>query len=244
MEKKPPVLLAIDRAAKSIVDRLPKDMTPERFMGALATCCQKNPVLMTCNPASVLLAAYEAAELGIDLTPSQQYGYLIPYNGSAQFMLGYRGMIQMAYRTGVVTPGGFGAEVVYEHDFFERTFAPKKNLIHVPNKEDRGEAIGAYAFIQYIDGTFDFEYLTAKEIESHRKHSKVRNSLMWTEFWTEAWRKTCIRVIAKRLPMDGEAFEILVRAINREAERDLSITPDPPAEKQSTMATLKEKLGV
>lgn len=240
MERKPAVLHAIERATKQITGRLPAGMTPDKFMYGLITCVQKNPALLNCEQASVLLAAYEAAELGISLSPTLQLGYLIPYGQKAQFQVSYRGMVQKAYESGAVT--SFFAEVVYANDRFERQFAPKRNVFHAPADGDRGTAIGAYALVEFKDGHIEFEYLTAEQIATHKKQSKQQNSLMWTQFWEEAWRKTAIRVLSKRLPLANPGFEKLVEVINTEAERELDVTPPAPAPKVSTVATLKERL--
>jgi recombination protein RecT len=100
-QQKSPVLQAIEQAKPQFEGRLTKSMpnlTTERFMFGIATAVQKNPILLDCEPKSVLLAAYEAAELGVNMNPSLQLGYMIPYGKQAQFQLGYRGMVQKATR--------------------------------------------------------------------------------------------------------------------------------------------------
>lgn len=224
-----PVIEAINKAKDAFQGRLPKGMTAERFIFGLMTTVQKNPDLLECEPQSVLLAAYEAAECGLDLTPSRQLGYIIPYfnkeigKKQAQFQPGYRGMIQVAYRTGQVKT--FFAEVVYEKDVFKRIFAPRRSVIHEPAEGDRGNRIGAYALIEFENGDFDFEYLTAAQIEVHRKHSKKPDSLMWGPFWEEAWRKTPMRILFKRVPIEGAEMDKLAEVIANDAERDLELEP-------------------
>jgi recombinational DNA repair protein RecT len=173
-----------------------------------------------------MLAAYDAAELGISLSPSLQLGFLIPYKAACQFQVSYRGLIQKARETKEVKT--FFAEVVYECDKFERQFAPKRNLFHAPgdeNERTKANAIGAYAFIEFIDGSIDWEYLSDEQIERRRKHSKNPNSLMWATFWEEGWRKTPIRVLWKRLPLTNQAMERLAEHIAKEAEAEQE--PEP-----------------
>jgi recombination protein RecT len=225
--QEPTVLQAIKAAKPQFEGRLPKSlpsgMTPEKFMLGVATAVQKNPALLECDPKSVLLAAYEAAELGINLSPTLQLGYLIPYAKQAQFQLSYRGMIQKGYESGAIR--NFFAEVVYEKDGFTRQLAPKRNLFHAPGDGDRGQPIGAYALVEFKTGNIEFEYLTAEQIQRHRKHSKQPDSLMWVKFWEEGWRKTPIRVLSKRLPMTNPELETLAEAIARDAENDLETEP-------------------
>jgi recombination protein RecT len=189
----------------------------------LATAVQKNPDLLGCEPGSLLLAAYEAAELGVSLSPTLQLGYLIPYGGKAQFQISWRGLVQRAYETGCVR--SFFGEVVYERDKFERQYAPKRNLFHAPADGDRGEEIGAYAFIEFKDGTVDWEFADKKLIERHRKHSKQPDSLMWSKFHEEAWKKTAIRILAKRLPLSNPGMEALAEVVERDAKSE--IEPEP-----------------
>jgi recombination protein RecT len=217
------VLEAITAAKVNIVGRLTNGMDADRFILGVQTAIQKNPALLQCDPKSVLLAAYDAAELGINLSPSLSLGYLIPYGQQCNFQVSYRGLIQKSYETKAVR--SFFAEVVYEHDRFERQYAPKRNLFHAPAEGDRGEIIGAYAFIEFVDRTVDWEFMTTEQIERRRKHSKQPDSLMWTKFKEEGYRKTPIRNLWKRIPLSNPGMERLAEAIHREAAEE--IDPEP-----------------
>lgn len=213
------VLEMIETSKTNFEGRLPAGMTVERFMYGLATSVQKNPALQECDPKSVVLAAYEAAEVGCNLSPSLALGWIIPYGKSAQFQPSYRFFIQRAYETGAVA--AFYAEVVYANDFFSREFAPKRTVKHLPPTDgNRGEPIGAYALVEFKDGHLDWEYVTKEQIERHRKASKMPDSIMWTKFWEEGWRKTPIRLLTKRLPMTNPGLEKLAELVNRDAESD------------------------
>jgi len=226
----------IQSAKDKIFLRLPKDVRidKERFFLGLMTAIQKSKAtaqagksLADCDPGSVLLAAYEAAEVGCPLMPNLQLGWLIPYGGQAQFQPSYRFFIQRAYETGDVK--AFYAEVVYPGDQLDRQYAPKKNLFHAPGERKSmkvGDALGAYALIEYKDGTIDWEYLTAEQIGRHRDCSKQKNSMKWVEFWEEGWRITPIRVLAKRIPLKSPSMERLAEIINKDAENELAISID------------------
>jgi recombination protein RecT len=232
--KKPePVLERLNLAKTNLQARLPQGIDRDRFFLGILTAVQKSKAnakpgtsLADCDPNSVLLAAYDAAEVGCSLSPALALGWLIPYGKEAQFQPSYRFFIQKAYETGEVKT--FYAEVVYVCDEFMRQFAPKRNLMHAPGNGERTmkTAIGAYAFIEFQDGTVDWEYLTAEQIGRHRAHSKQPNSMKWVGFWEEGWRITPIRVLSKRLPLKNRSFENLVEMVNRDAERDLIIPAD------------------
>ncbi|GEM_PF-1546909 len=239
--QKPAVLQAIEQAKPQFEGRLPANITAEKFMFGVATAVQKNPALLNCDTKSVLLAAYEAAELGVSLSPTLQLGYLIPYGNQAQFQISYRGMVQKAYETGAVA--SFFAEVVYENDRFERQLAPKRNIFHAPADGERGEPIGAYALVEFKDGHLEYEYLTSEQIARHRKHSKQPDSMMWKTFWEEGWRKTPIRVLAKRLPLTNPGMEKLAEVIERDAEKDAEATPAGALVLEEQSPLLAERSG-
>ncbi|MCU1316966.1 MAG: RecT protein [Candidatus Acidoferrum typicum] len=220
---KRPVVQLIKDSAAEFAKRLPATMDATRWAMQLATAVQKNPDLLACEPGSLLLAAYEAAELGVSLNPTLQLGFLIPYNGKAQFQISWRGLVQRAYQTGCVR--AFFAEVVFKNDKFERQFAPKRNLFHAPADGDRGEELGAYALVEFKDGSIDWEFCDKALIERHRKHSKQPDSLMWSKFHEEAWRKTAIRILAKRLPLSNPRMEALAEVVERDAHDDMELEP-------------------
>jgi recombination protein RecT len=220
---KRPVVQLIKESAPEFAKRLPATADPTKWTMQLATLVQKNTDLLNCDPGSLLLAAYEAAELGVSLSPTLHLGYLIPYHGRAQFQISWRGLVQRAYQTGCVR--AFYAEVVYERDKFERQYAPKRNIFHAPAEGDRGEEIGAYALVEFKDGSLDWEWADKKLIERHRKHSKQPDSVMWTSFHEEAWKKTAIRILAKRLPISNPGMEALAEVIERDAQAEME--PEP-----------------
>jgi recombination protein RecT len=225
-----PVLEVIEKGKQGFFDRLPKDIDRERLWLGLVTLIQKRPDIAECDPKSIIIAGYEAAELGINLNPALGLGYVIPYKGIAQFQLGYRGMIQKAYEMGVAKL--IFAEVVYEKDQFRRVLAPMRTLEHVPPalSADRGAAIGSYSFIELRDGAVDFEVMTKEQIQRHQAHSKYPDSLMWKTFWEEAWRKTPLRIHFKRIPLSSAGIEKFAELIFKDAEKDFDFDiPDTNA---------------
>jgi recombination protein RecT len=222
---KRPVLDAIVGQRVAFMNRLPHDMDADKFLVGVTTAVQKNKDLLACDPKSVILAAYDAAEMGISLSPALALGWLIPYGQACNFQVSYRGLVQKSYQTGGIKH--FFAEVVYEGDKFERQFAPKRNLFHAPGEgsRTRDTAMGAYAFVEFVDGAIDWEFLTTEQIERRRTHSKQPNSLMWSKFWEEGYRKTPIRVLWKRLPLLNAAMERLAEQIGKEVEQEAEEEP-------------------
>lgn len=110
---------------------LPSVMTPERFSRIVLSALSTNPKLAETSPQSFLGAMMTAAQLGMEPNTPLGQAYLIPFWNSkaraleCQFQLGYKGLIDLAYRSGDVST--IMAQVVYENDEFEYSFGLEPN---------------------------------------------------------------------------------------------------------------------
>ena len=99
---------------------LPSVITPERFTRIVLSAISVNPKLGQCTPQSFLGAMMTSAQLGLEVNTPLGQAYVLPYNNKgkmeAQFQLGYKGLIDLAYRSGEVEV--IQAHVVYENDEF------------------------------------------------------------------------------------------------------------------------------
>lgn len=131
---------------------LPAVMTPERFTRIVLSALSTNPKLGQTTPQSFLAAMMTAAQLGMEPNTPLGQAYLIPfYNNKThcsecQFQLGYKGLIDLAYRSGEVSI--IQAQVVYEHDSFNYSFGLEPVLKHIPAVSDRGEPTYVYAMFR------------------------------------------------------------------------------------------------
>src|SRR5882724_3004710 len=105
----PAVLDLIQNAKTNFLARLPKGTDSTKFIMGIMTAIQKSKAtakpgasLADCDPQSVLLAAYDAAEVGCSLSPALAQGWLIPYGKECNFQPSYRFFIQKAYETNEV----------------------------------------------------------------------------------------------------------------------------------------------
>jgi recombination protein RecT len=113
---------ALARTHKDIVrDRLPKLMeampqTMQARFRQAAIAAAMNPSLSNCTTESIIAALFACARLEIVPDPTTRQAYIIPYGGKATLVLGYPGMIQLAYEAcpGIRIQSG----VVYEEDEF------------------------------------------------------------------------------------------------------------------------------
>lgn len=211
----------INRMSGEIAKALPSVITPERFSRIALSAVSANPKLAETTPQSFLAAMMTAAQLGMEVNTPLGHAYLIPYRNhgvmEAQFQLGYKGLLDLVYRSGDVS--SVQAQVVCEHDDFEYSYGLEPTLRHVPARSNRGDATHVYAVFRTKDGGYGFEVMSMEDIRAHaRKHSKSYGSGPWQTNFEEMAKKTVLKRCLKYAPMKTEFF--------RQANRDETISTE------------------
>lgn len=152
-----------------------------RFVAAVISAVSVNPELQKCDAGTVLSAALLGESL--NLSPSPQLGqyYMVPYNDKnrgkvAQFQIGYKGLVQLAVRSGyyrkiVVLPIKEGELVRF--DPMEEEISVR--LIEDDNTRETAPTVGYYAMFEYIGGSFrKIMYWSREKMEHHAdRYSKA-----------------------------------------------------------------------
>ena len=198
-------------ARERLSNRLPGDMDPDRFAAIILSELSREPKLLACKPATVMRAMFSAAQLGLEPDPTRGLAYLIPYGNECQLVVGYKGLIQLAYRSGLV--GSINARVVYEGEPFEYEEGTAARLIHKPLPplcDERGldtrERLGAYSICRLLNGGVSAEFMFEAEIQALRKRyvKASRQDSPWNTNPDEMRKKTVLRRHAKTLPQCAE----------------------------------------
>lgn len=224
--KQPTTLLGVVRSPsfqKQMALAMPKSMTPDRLTRIVMTECRKTPALMKCAPESFYGAVLQCAALGLEPGSALGHCYLLPFgNGkdksgrpNAQLIIGYRGMIDLARRSGQII--SLQAWTVHAQDTFNYQLGLNPDIEHVPaSVADRGPVTHVYAVAKLKGGGVQFEVMSRAEIEKIRSASKAGNSGPWSSHWDEMAKKTVIRRLFKYLPVSIEA----VRAVEIDEKTD------------------------
>lgn len=182
---------------------LPSVITPERFTRMVLTALSSTPKLQTCTPQSFLGAMMQAAQLGVEPNTPLGQAYLIPYGNVCQFQLGYKGLIDLAYRSGEVS--SIQAHEVHENDTFEYEYGLEPKLKHVPAQKDRGNVIMYYAVLKLKNGGIGFEVMSREDVEKFAmKKSKAYRSGPWQTDFDEMAKKTVLKKVLKYAPLKTE----------------------------------------
>lgn len=193
---------------------LPKHLTPERMVRVAMTAIQNTPKLLDCDRQSLYGAIMRSAQLGLEPDGVLGQAYLIPFKRSwkdgnewkskmeVQFIPGYKGLIDLARRSGEVS--NIIAKEVYAQDEFDVDWSKEMPFIHKPklggarNPED---VVYFWAMARFKDGGFHWDYMTRQEVEAIRDKGNGGKNAVWKDYFIEMGKKTAIRRIAKYLPM-------------------------------------------
>lgn len=190
---------------------LPKVCTPDRFARVALTCIRKNPKLAEAlqtmeGKMSVASCFMKCAELGIE--PDGRRAYLIPYKTDVQLIIDYKGIAELAMRSGFVA--NIHADKVCENDEFEYNVGMiEKHKINF--KEDRGDSYAYYAIVTFRDGTKKCEVMSKAEVDTIKERSaawgawlKYKKICPWNTDYDEMAKKTVFKRLAKWIPQSPE----------------------------------------
>ena len=218
------------KAMKSV---LPKHMPAERMARISLIEIRRNPKLAQADPATLIGAILVASQLGLE-PGIQGMGYLIPYYNKnrkcyeVQFQVGYRGMMDLARRSGGV--GMITAEAVREADEFSYRMGTDPSIHHVPAAGDRGPITHFYSVAKLVpSGHVQFRVMTLADVEKVRDlHSKANAGGFspWKDHFEEMGLKTLIRRNCKYLPTSPE-FQ---KAISLDEMADAGVAQNLAAE--------------
>lgn len=183
--------------------------TPQ-FVSSLVTLINATPQLQKAfyeAPITIVQSALKAATYDLPIDPSLGYAYIVPFNNKqsdgskraeAQFILGYKGMIQLALRTGVYKTINVSDVRVGEVQSYDRL----KGEIDIKWIEDDDEReqtpIAGYAgYYKLINGTEHTIYMTVKQIDAHEK--KHRKGQYRGKGWNDDYDAMCQKTVLRKL---------------------------------------------
>ena len=247
----------ITKMLPAIKAALPSVITPERFSRIVTTALSSNPKLQQCTPNSFLGAMMQAAQLGVEPNTPLGQAYLIPYMNhgklECQFQLGYKGLIDLAYRSGEIST--IQAQIVCANDEFDYSFGLEPTLKHVPAKRDRGDATHVYAVYRKKDGGYGYEVMSMDDVRQHaQKYSKSYGNGPWKTNFEEMAKKTVLKKLLKLAPLRSDfqrgltadesiKTEILPDMYEAEDVTDYEVVDEPQTPQEATPVTVDDSTG-
>lgn len=194
-------------AVKAQISKVVGGKGGDRFISSLLSAVQANPALQECSNSSLVSAAMLGQAL--NLSPSPQLGqyYMVPYLDNkmhrkvAQFTLGYKGMIQLALRSGQYKKLNVLAikegELV-KYDPLEEEI--EVNLIEDEAEREAAPTAGYYAYFEYLNGFRKTLYWSKAKMEAHAEHySKGYASHKGYTFWERDFDAMAYKTMLRQL---------------------------------------------
>lgn len=212
-----------------IAKALPSVLTAERFTRMALTAVSTNPTLSECSQKSFLGALMTAAQLGLEPNTPLGQAYIIPYRNKgrleAQFQIGYKGLLDLAHRSGEFST--IYAHTVYENDEFEFEFGLDQMLKHKLARGERGAATHYYAVYHLVNGGYGFEIMTKADAHAHQQRYSKASSVYspWSTNFDEMAKKTVIKKLLKYAPIKTEFARQVIsdESIKTEINEDMSL---------------------
>lgn len=227
---------------------MPKHMSSERMYQIALSAINTTPKLAECSPATLLSCVMKCSALGLEPSAVDGLGraYILPYRSKqgmqAQLILGYKGMIALARRSGEIKD--ISARAVYEGDEFDYSFGLDEHLSHKPAARDHKDGekpTHVYMVAHFKDGGHYMDVMTFQEVEAIRKRSKAANNGPWVTDYEAMAKKTVIRRAFPCLPVSVEAQSAAASDETSGGYVDqLSFDPIMPADEESARKDVLE----
>jgi recombination protein RecT len=160
------------------------------------------------SPMTVIQASLKAASFDLPVDQNLGYAYIVPFNNfnkdsgtskmEATFILGWKGMHQLAIRTGAYKT--INVVDVREGELKSYNRLTEEIEIEFIEDEDERESkpvIGYVGYYRLVNGTEKTIYMTVKQIENHEK--KFRKGKYQGKGWRDDWDAMARKTVYRRL---------------------------------------------
>ena len=211
------------------------------FLASLLDLYTGDGNLMACDPVAVIQEAMKAAALKLPIAKSLGFAYNVPFkdkNGNPipTFIMGYRGYIQLAMRTGQYK--AINADAVYEGE--KVNFNRVTGILEITGAPTSDKAIGYFAYIEMLNGFYKAIYWPREKVEAHAKAKsrswKMSSSPWHTDFDSMACKTLLRQILSKYGFMSIEYMTAIANdndeRVEQEVMQNANATPiiiDDPA---------------
>lgn len=197
------------------------------FISSIISAVSTNPALAKAEPMSIISSAAIAASLNLPINPSLGFAYIVPYGTQAQFQIGWKGLVQLAMRSGQyktlniakVPEGGIKSHntITGEMEFNSGIESEK--------------TIGYVLYFKLLNGFEKYFYMSREKCEAHgKKYSKSYASGQWAKDFDSMALKTVAKNGLARYGILSVAMQTAIEK-DQAIEQDGQISyPDAPQE--------------
>jgi len=209
------------------------------FVTSVLQIVSSSDLLSKADQQSLFNAAATAATLDLPIQPSLGFAYIVPYKGQAQFQIGWKGLVQLAQRTGQYK--SINVIEVYENQF--KSFNSLTEAIEADwTTQGSGKVVGYCAYFSLLNGFEKTAYWTTEKVNQHAlKYSQAYKSDRGISPWKdkdqfhEMAKKTVLKnTLSKYGPMSIEMQKAITfdQGVVEDIDHELVTYPDNQIEKK------------
>jgi recombination protein RecT len=229
----------LDSMRPQVERALPAHIQADRFLRVVLTTLRTNPKLAACEPNSFLAAMMTAAQLGLEINTPLGEAYIIPYKTEANFQIGYKGLLSLAYRTNQYRM--IYAMEVYKNDTFSFEYGLEPKLRHVPAPAPEGEPTHYYAVYHLVNDGRAFRVWTREKVERHAQQFsqsyKAKTDSPWKSDFDSMAKKTVLIDLLRYAPKSIEFSRALVvdDTVRKDIDQDMDLVAPVEYEDDQTI---------
>lgn len=203
-QQKAPMALKTMLGAQQVKDRFSEILGKKApgFISSILSVANNNALLQKAEPQSVLNAAVIAATLDLPINNSLGMAYIVPFNDNknhtclAQFQLGYKGIVQLAIRSGQYHK--INVTEVYEGEIkSENKFTGEYEF----GEKTSDKVVGYMAYFRLTSGFEKYLYMSKEQCEAYgKKYSQTykRGFGLWKDAFDEMSKKTVLKQLLSK----------------------------------------------
>lgn len=224
-------------AVRDQINKIIGGQNGTRFITSIVSAVNANEQLQQCTNQSILSAALLGETLNLSPSPQLSYFYMVPFNDTkrgckvAQFQIGYKGLIQLAIRSGQYKKINVLSIKKGELEYFDPLNEEIKVKLMVDNWDarEKAETIGYYAMFELVNGFKKAIYWSKEQMEAHAlQYSQGYRAKKGYTFWEKDFdamaHKTLLRQILSKWGIMSTELQTAVEADEAVIEEDGSKT--------------------
>lgn len=195
------------------------------FLTSVLQAVSSNDLLQKVDPMSIYHAATIAATLDLPVNQNLGFSYLIPYKDKCQFQLGWRGLVQLALRSGQFNR--ISTTEIYEGQVKEEN--PLTGYVFDFTAKRSDKIIGYAAYFRLINGFEATYYMTVDQVLAHAKRFSQtfkKGYGLWVDDRDSMAKKTVLKLLlSKYAPLSIEMQKAVIAdqgVINDEDATDVT----------------------
>lgn len=201
-----------------------------QFISSIVSLMNADSALMDAfhdAPVTIIQSALQAASFDLPINPALGYAYIVPFRNSkrnrmeASFLMGYKGMLQLALRTGVykrINVVDVRAGELKSYDRLREDI--ELEFIEDEDEREKAPIIGYVGYFQMINGMEKTIYMTVKQLEAHEKKFRHGNYMSrgWKENPDAMMRKTVLRKLIGKWGLMSVTYQSADPSVLRAAQ--------------------------